>query len=188
MHDISRNAREQAQAFATVCERYAATLVAPHFAADRYPNYQRLGRSRHVADRGKRADEALVSILDDVARLTGVPVYGIYLFGSAPAPASRCATRWRIPGRGGCCHRLRGRVYVSPSDKPFPRGIAPGTKRKDLAFRPKEFLRVRMTVLESQPTSRPRPPSASRVLLALRRATRHAAGSRRCTRRLRRIT
>ncbi len=149
VHDIARNAREQAEAFAGVCERYGATLVAPHFAVDRYPNYPRLGRSRHAADRGKFADEALVSILDDVGRLTGMPVDRIYLFGVGAG--GRFALRYAMAHP----ERVRGVVIASADpftfpdrDKRYPRGIGPGTRRRNLTFRPEDFLRVPMTVLE----------------------------------------
>jgi dienelactone hydrolase len=81
VHDISRNARQQMQAFAEICKDYGASLIAPHFAADRYPNYARLGRSRQSADRGRRADEALAAILEDFTQLSGVQTQRIYLFG-----------------------------------------------------------------------------------------------------------
>ena len=64
IHDSSRDAETQANAFSAVCERYGAILIAPRFAADRYPNYQRLGRSRHPLDQEKRADDALDSIVE----------------------------------------------------------------------------------------------------------------------------
>ena len=81
VHDISRNAREQAAAFSDICEHYGAILIAPHFSASRFPNYQRLGRSRHLHDRGRRANEALDAILDEIGTLTGVSADRVYLFG-----------------------------------------------------------------------------------------------------------
>jgi multidrug resistance efflux pump/pimeloyl-ACP methyl ester carboxylesterase len=161
VHGISRNAREAAEVFAGTCERYGATLIAPHFAADRYPNFQRLGRSRHPADRGKGADEALASILEDVARLTGVPVQRIYLFGFGAG--GRFALRYAMahPERVAGVVIASVEAYTFPDpDRRFPRGIATGAKRRDLVFRPEEFLRVPMTVLEGSradgpPGSRP---------------------------------
>ncbi len=150
VHDISRNAREQATAFSDVCERYGATLIAPHFAASRYPNYQRLGRSRHAIDRGKRADEALDAILQEFATLAGVSAERIYLFGYAAG--ARFALRYamahpeRVAGAVIAC----AESYTFPNpDKRFPQGIAPGHKRLDLQFNPDQFLRVPMIVLDS---------------------------------------
>ncbi len=159
VHDISRNAREQMQAFAAVCERHGAILVAPHFAAERYPNYPRLGRSRNKADRGKRADDALVAILEDVARLTGMPIGRIHLFGLGAG--GRFALRYAMafPERvaGAVIASATAFTFPDPA-KRFPRGIAPGTKRKDLDFRPAEFLRVPMTVLEAADGEQARTP------------------------------
>ncbi len=149
LHDIARNAREQVQAFAAVCERYGAILVAPHFAADRYPNFARLGRSRMKADRGRRADDALVAILADVERLTGIPIERINLFGLGAG--GRFALRYAMasPERAAGAVIASATAFTFPdAGKRFPRGIAPSAKRKDLTFRPAEFLRVPMTVLE----------------------------------------
>ena len=95
VHDISRNARAQATAFAAVCDGYGATLVAPHFAVNRYPNYQRLGRSRYALDRGKRADEALDEILEEVATLVEGLLDRYTCLATEPAAALRCGMPWR---------------------------------------------------------------------------------------------
>lgn len=149
VHGIARNAREQAEAFRAACDRHGATLVAPHFAADRYPNYQRLGRSRLPADRGRGADEALAAILADVARLTGETERSIHLFGFGAG--ARFALRFAMahPGQVAGVLGATAEAFTFPDpQRRFPRGIAPGPKRRDLAFRPEEFLRVPMTVLE----------------------------------------
>jgi membrane fusion protein (multidrug efflux system) len=150
VHDISRNAREQAEAFVDVCERYGATLVAPHFASDRYPNYQRLGRSRHAVDRGKRADEALDAILEEFAPLADLSADKIYLFGYGAG--GRFAMRYAMahPERVAGVAIAAAEAYTFPNpDKRFPQGIAPGQKRVDLQFEPERFLRVPMTVFET---------------------------------------
>jgi multidrug resistance efflux pump/pimeloyl-ACP methyl ester carboxylesterase len=149
VHGISRNAREQADVFLPACERHGATLVVPHFPADRYPNYQRLGRSRNPADRGRGVDEALAAILDDVARLTGLPAERVHLFGFGAG--ARFALRYAMahPGRVAGVVIACADAYTFPDpERRFPRGIGPGSKRKDLVFRPEEFLRVPMTVLD----------------------------------------
>jgi multidrug resistance efflux pump/poly(3-hydroxybutyrate) depolymerase len=150
VHDISRNAREQMQAFSEVCKNYGASLIAPHFAADRYPNYARLGRSRQSADRGRRADEALAAILEDIAQLSGMQTQRIYLFGFGAG--GRFALRYAMayPERVAAVTVALADAFTFPDPgKPFPRGIGPGTRRSDLEFRPAKFLRVPMTVLES---------------------------------------
>lgn len=150
VHDISRDAREQAVAFSDICERYGATLIAPHFAAGRYPNYQRLGKSRQALDRGKRADEALDAILQEYSTLTGIPVERIYLFGYGAG--GRFALRYAMahPERVAGAVVAFAESYTFPNpDKRFPQGIAPGPKRLDLHFDPDKFLRVPITVLDS---------------------------------------
>jgi multidrug resistance efflux pump/poly(3-hydroxybutyrate) depolymerase len=150
VHDILRNAREQATVFSAVCERYGATLIAPHFAANRYPNYQRLGRSRHALDRGRRADEALDAILQEFTLLAGVRAERIYLFGYAAG--GRFALRYAMahPERVAGVVVAFAESYTFPNpDKRFPQGIAPGHKRLDLQFDPDRFLRVPITVLDS---------------------------------------
>lgn len=149
VHDISRNVRAQARAFTAVCDRFGATLVAPHFAANRYPNYQRLGRSRSALDQGKRADEALDEILEEVATLAGAPAEQIYLFGYAAG--GRFAMRYAMAHP----ERVAGVVIASPgsytipnTEKRFPQGIGSAARRTNLQFKPEQFLRVPMTVFE----------------------------------------
>ena len=79
VHGISRNAREQAEAFADYAERYGVVVVAPLFPAERYPRYQQLGLSRHAVF--PRPDLALDAILAEVNELTGARVQKFYLFG-----------------------------------------------------------------------------------------------------------
>jgi multidrug resistance efflux pump/acetyl esterase/lipase len=149
IHDISRNAHGQAAAFAGVCARYGATLVVPHFPASRYPNYQRLGRSRNSLDSGKRADEALDTILQEVAALDGVAPERICLFGYGAG--GRFAMRYTMahPERVAAVVIVSPGTYTLPSvEKSFPQGIGPSSKRMDLRFEPREFLQVPMTVLE----------------------------------------
>ena len=155
VHDISRNAREQATAFSSICETNGAILVAPHFAANRYPDYQRLGQSRQERDRGRWADEALALILDDVTRLTGASAERIYLFGFGAG--GRFALRYAMahPGRVSGVVVASADAFTFPDvEKRFPRGIAPRSKRPDLTFEPGQFLRVPMTVLEGTPDAR----------------------------------
>jgi len=161
VHDISRNAREQAAAFSDICEHYGATLVAPHFSASRFPNYQRLGRSRNSHDHGKRANEALNAILEEIATLTGVSTERVYLFGYGAG--GRFALRYAMtqPERVAGVVIACAESYTFPNpDKRFPQGISPGHKRLDLHFDPDKFLRVPMTVLDNprngQDGARPR--------------------------------
>ncbi|MDX1606735.1 MAG: hypothetical protein R3202_11120, partial [Candidatus Competibacterales bacterium] len=69
VHGISRNARAQAQAFASLAERFGVVVVAPLFPRTRFPRYQQLGISRGAIY--PRPDQALGQILQEVGRLTG---------------------------------------------------------------------------------------------------------------------
>ena len=153
IHDISRDAQEQAKAFAAACERYGVLLVAPHFAVDRYPNYQRLGRSRHSSSREMKADGALDSILEEVASLTGVSAARIHLFGYAAG--GRFAMRYAM----GHPDRVAGVVIAShraptpfpDAKKSFPQGIAVGSAGgPTCSLELEQFLRVPMTLLEGK--------------------------------------
>lgn len=151
VHDISRNAREMSAAFTDICDRYGVTLLAPHFATNRYPNYQRLGRSRHAVDRGMRADEALDAILEEFAPQAGVSSEKFYLFGYGAG--GRFAMRYAMahPSRIAGAAMTSADAYTFPNpDKRFPQGIAPGKKRLDLQFEPEQFLRIPMTVIGSK--------------------------------------
>jgi multidrug resistance efflux pump len=159
VHGISRNAREQARVFASNCEAHGATLIAPHFAAERYPNYPRLGRSRNPTDRRRGADEALAAILDDVARLTGVSIGKVHLFGFGTGARFVMRYAMAYPGRVAGVVMTTAEAFTFPDpDRGYPTGIAPGIKRPDLTFRPEEFLRVPMTVLEGSRRDRPAGP------------------------------
>jgi len=144
MHGISRNAREQAKAFVSHCERAGAVLVAPLFAADKHPDYQRLGR----AGFGPRADAALNDILEEVTRLTGAGATQIYLFGHSGG--AQFAHRYIM----ACPHRVARAViassgwYTLPDDRQrFPYGIRRTRKLPGVRFDPEEFLRVPIKVL-----------------------------------------
>jgi multidrug resistance efflux pump/predicted esterase len=152
VHDIARDPKEQARAFAAASEAYGVVVIAPHFAADRYRNYQRLGRSRHASSRGRRADQALDLILADVASATGTPTQRIHLFGFGAG--ARFALRYAMAHPD----RVAGAVIAAPGSytfpdpqRRFPQGIAPGRGRGDLQFDPEHFLRVPIIIIEGQP-------------------------------------
>ena len=77
VHGISRNAYEQAAAFADLCERQGYVLVVPVFTPEQHKDYQRLGR----AGRGRRVDLLLHTILAEVGSLTGADVTQFRIFG-----------------------------------------------------------------------------------------------------------
>lgn len=152
VHDISRDAAGLAAAFLDECEARRITLVAPVFEVERYPNYQRLGRSRRSEDRGRFADDALEAIVDDAMRRRGgegdaVPVH-IYGHGAGGRFAMRFAMAH--PQRAAAAAFSDAGSYTLPdAERRFPQGIAPGQKRSDLRFEPERFLRVPMTAIEA---------------------------------------
>lgn len=151
VHDVDRDARGQADAFASYCERHRAVLVAPHFASDRYPNYQRLGRSRFERDERRSANETLDAILEEIATLAGVVTECVYIFGFGGG--GRFAMRYSMLNP----ERVAGAVIVEPGaytfpdeNRRFPQGIAPSRKRPDFQPEPSRFLRVPMTLMEAE--------------------------------------
>lgn len=144
VHGISRNAREHAEQFAPLAERYGVVLVAPRFTRKRFPDYQRLGR----ANRGERADVKLAHVLDEVARVAGVDTRRLYLFGYSGGG--------QFVHRFAMAHPERVNGYVvgaagwytfpDPNER-FPLGIASTPDLPDVHFEPDRFLRVPATVL-----------------------------------------
>ena len=77
VHGINRMAKEHATQFLPYAKQHGVVLVAPLFPRDRFPDYQRLGRS----NKGVRADLALNNIMDEVGLLTGADIKKLHLFG-----------------------------------------------------------------------------------------------------------
>ena len=151
VHDIDRDARAQAETFAALCDREGVVLVAPRFATDRYPNYQRLGRSRNPVDERRSANETLDRILAEVASIAGASTERFHLFGYGGG--ARFAMRYAMLNP----ERVAGVAIVEPSAYTFPnpllrfpRGIAPSKKRPDFEPDPKRFLKVPMTLIERE--------------------------------------
>jgi pimeloyl-ACP methyl ester carboxylesterase len=77
IHGILRNVQEHFQAFAPLAERAGWLLVVPLFAADAFPDYQRLGRP----GRGGRADLRLIELISYLCDRFELPERPIHLFG-----------------------------------------------------------------------------------------------------------
>jgi len=77
VHGVSRNAEEHIELLRPLAERYGVLLVAPVFAADRFRDFQRLGRK----GRGPRADLALIRVLNELNISTGWDTSKIDMFG-----------------------------------------------------------------------------------------------------------
>lgn len=76
VHGISRNAWTHACKLGRPASARGAIVVAPLFDAERFPDYQQLGRRR-----GECPVDALHAILDDVSTVTGVAIGTFALFG-----------------------------------------------------------------------------------------------------------
>lgn len=77
IHGISRNAPDHFNAFAGLAHSRRSILVAPLFDAAGFPDYQRLGRRGF----GRRADLALIALVDDVLASCGLQGLKLHLFG-----------------------------------------------------------------------------------------------------------
>ncbi|MGI9431364.1 MAG: biotin/lipoyl-binding protein, partial [Myxococcota bacterium] len=149
VHDSSRDAAGQVEAFVESAERWGAVLVAPRFDADAYPNYNRLGRCRLPKLQNRFANDALHAIVEDVALLIGAREPRIRLFGCEAG--GRFALRYALahPERvSGVVTALAGSYTFPDPGRRFPLGIAEGKRNPGLRFDADLFLRVPMTIIE----------------------------------------
>jgi pimeloyl-ACP methyl ester carboxylesterase len=77
IHGVRRNVQEQFQAFAPLAGQAGSLLLVPLFAADAFPDYQRLGRP----GKGGRADVALIELITHLNSRFNLPERAIYLYG-----------------------------------------------------------------------------------------------------------
>ena len=144
IHGQSRNADEQVRLLAANSEAYGAILVAPLFAAEQHPDYQRLGR----VGRGKRADIALNLIVAEVAAITGASAERFSIFGFSGG--AQFAHRYAMANP----HRVAGAViaaagwYTFPdAARRYPNGLRMNRRHPGVRFDAEEFLQVPMTVV-----------------------------------------
>lgn len=144
VHGISRNVRELVKSFAPYAEKAGVVLVAPHFAPERHPDYQRLGRS----GRGPRADATLAAIVEEAAWVTGAATAQIHLFGYSGGAQFAHRYVMAYPQRvAGVVIGAAG-WYTFPDPKQrFPYGIGPSRDLTGVSFDPEEFLRIPITVV-----------------------------------------
>jgi pimeloyl-ACP methyl ester carboxylesterase len=77
VHGVSRNVREHVELLRGYADRFGVLLVAPLFNAEVFRDYQRLGRKGI----GPRADLALIRLLNEIGRQTGVDTSKVDIFG-----------------------------------------------------------------------------------------------------------
>ena len=141
VHGYSRNAQEQAERFAPLCESAGIVLAAPHFDAATFPDYQRLG------SRGARADLALDAMIGELRQSLGLLLGCVSLFG--------------FSGGGQFVHRylmahpkrVTNAVVAAPGwftfpdrEHAYPFGARGTRKRLGVRMRPESFLSVPVLV------------------------------------------
>lgn len=142
IHGIRRNAQEQFRAFAPLAEQAGWLLLVPLFAADAFPDYQRLGRP----GRGGRADLALIELIAHLNLRFSLPERAIHLFGHSGGAQfahrfvmvhPRHVARYAISAPGW---------YTFPEESlAYPCGLARGAAQGEL-LRPSDFLRIQGAV------------------------------------------
>lgn len=145
VHGISRNAREQARAFAPLAERYGVVVVAPLFPKSRYPRYQQLGISRGAIF--PRPDLALDAILQEVGMLTGARSERVHLFGYSGG--GQFAHRYAMahPQRVHSVALGAPGWFTFPNHhKAYPRGTRKESTAGLVRFSRRRYLQVPMAV------------------------------------------
>ena len=142
IHGIRRNVQEQFRAFAPLAEQAGWLLLVPLFAADSFPDYQRLGRP----GRGGRADLSLLGLIGHLKARFSLPERAIYLFGHSGGAQfvhrfvmvhPRHVARYAISAPGW---------YTFPDESlVYPCGLARGAARGEL-LRLSDFLRIQGAV------------------------------------------
>lgn len=145
VHGISRNAREQARAFAQCCTSLGWVVVAPFFPRDRFPKYQQPGTSKK--QNYPRSDLILNAILDEVADLMGAATERVYMFGYSGGGQFVHRYAFLHPERVIAAALGAPGWYTFPDWKsPFPRGLRAGAGKAGLSFDRDEVLRVPIAV------------------------------------------
>lgn len=143
VHGISLNADEQVWAFASLADRHGLVLVAPSFDAERFADYQRLGR----VGRGPRADLALAHALDELRSTLAIRSRRMLLFGYSGG--GQFAHRYTMahPKQVRAAVVAAAGWYTFPdTDARFPYGLRVGNALPGVRLRQRAFLRVPILV------------------------------------------
>jgi pimeloyl-ACP methyl ester carboxylesterase len=139
VHGITRNAAEQAHLFSPFAERYGVVLIAPLFPADRFRDYQRLGRE----GKGERADFALDKIVTEVQTLISPRTRKLYLYGYSGGGQFVHRYAMAHPERVARIALAAAGWYTFPDPTVnFPLGIRQATNLPDVRFNLARFLSV----------------------------------------------
>lgn len=124
VHGISMNAAEHMVRMREVAQAVGAAIVAPCFRKELYPRYQQLQDGRT----GTRADLALLDILADVRRRSGIRTRKIHLTGFSGGAQFAHRFAFRHADLVASCVSCAAGWYTFPDpDIAFPLGMAAGT-------------------------------------------------------------
>ena len=149
VHGISRNVKEHAKRFAAFAEKFGVVMIAPYFPADRFPDYQRLGR------KGKRADLMLNEIVTEVAQLTEASAHKLYLFGYSGGAQFVHRYMLAYPERVAKIVLGAPGWYTLPNPTlEYPIGIKESRRLPRIQFDPAQFLHIPVCVLVGEKDNR----------------------------------
>jgi predicted esterase len=141
VHGYSRNAAEQAERFAPLCETAGAVLLAPHFDAERYRDYQRLGARR------LRALPALDAAIAELRGSLGMLLGRVSLFGFSGGGQFVHRALMAHPHRFASAAIAAPGWYTFPTrDCAYPLGLRGARSKLGTKLRPEAFLRVPLLV------------------------------------------
>ena len=121
IHGVSRNAAEHLGLLRPYAEQHGAALIVPSFAADSYPDYQRMGRK----GRGPRADLALIRLLNELGRAVGLDTERVDMFGFSGGAQFAHRFTMAHSGRVRCLVLGAAGWYTLPDHTlPYPYGVA----------------------------------------------------------------
>lgn len=124
VHGISMNAAEHMVRLRGIAEQAGAAVIAPVFNRKVYPRYQQLADSRS----GVRADLALIDMLADVRRQTGIATPRIHITGfSGGAQFAHRFALYHADQVASCVSCAAGWYSFPMADAPYPLGMGEGT-------------------------------------------------------------
>lgn len=124
VHGISMNAVEHMVRLRGIAAQVGAAVIAPVFNRKIYPRYQQLADSRS----GVRADLALIDILADVRRQTGIATPRIHITGfSGGAQFAHRFALYHANLVTTCVSCAAGWYSFPLDDVPYPLGMGEGT-------------------------------------------------------------
>ena len=143
VHGISRNAESHARRNIKRAEKRNVVIVAPLFTKQRFPDYQRLGRTG-----GLRADYKLLDILDEVKEKVGLNAQRFYLFGYSGG--GQFVHRFAMAHPDKVARVAIGAAgwYTPPNEcRRFPYGLRSDPKLPDLHFDIQKIVKIPACVI-----------------------------------------